>query len=245
MIQLWQFRYSPYNEKVRWALALKGIAHETRTVLPGPHMRTMKKLSGQTKTPVLVIDGEVISGSAAILSVLDKRHPEPPLLPEEGAAREKAQDIQRWFDEDIGPRLRRTVLASMLDHPGHVAETFAGDKPRATRMLYRAVLPLAADLIRKGNGIHSEADIGDGLRAAEAAFERVEADTAATGYLAGDRLTVADLTAAAMLATVVNPDHPAMKRPEPMPEPTRALIDRFASRPGADWVRRIYAEHRR
>ena len=194
MIQLWQFRYSPYNEKARWALALKGVAHETHTVLPGPHMRTMKKLSGQTKTPVLVIDGKVTPGSAAILSLLDER--------------------------------------------------FAGDKPWATRTFYRSVLPLAAGMIRKGNGIRSEADVEDGLVAAEEAFDFIERETSGADYLVGDRFSIADLTAASILATVVNPDHPAMKRHEPMPEPTRALITRFANRSGADWVRRIYAMHR-
>lgn len=244
MIQLWQFRYSPYNEKARWALALKGIAHETHTVLPGPHMRTMKKLSRQTKTPVLVIDGKVTPGSAAILSLLDERFPEPPLMPGEPPQREKVLEIQRWFDDDIGPRLRRTVLASMLGHPGYVAETFAGDKPWATRTFYRSVLPLAAGMIRKGNGIRSEADVEDGLVAAEEAFDFIERETSDADYLVGERFTIADLTAASILATVVNPDHPAMKRPEPIPEPTRALIARFANRPGADWVRRIYAMHR-
>jgi hypothetical protein len=37
MIELWQFRASPYNEKVRWALDLKQVPHRRRSVLPGLH----------------------------------------------------------------------------------------------------------------------------------------------------------------------------------------------------------------
>ena len=36
-VTLHQFRYSHFNEKVRWALDFKGIAHERVSELPGPH----------------------------------------------------------------------------------------------------------------------------------------------------------------------------------------------------------------
>jgi hypothetical protein len=36
-MELIQFRYSPYNEKVRWALDFKRVPHVRRSLLPGPH----------------------------------------------------------------------------------------------------------------------------------------------------------------------------------------------------------------
>jgi glutathione S-transferase len=42
MIELLQFRHSPYNEKVRWALDLKRLPHRRRSLLPGPHMGVVK-----------------------------------------------------------------------------------------------------------------------------------------------------------------------------------------------------------
>ena len=78
MIELLQFRHSPYNEKVRWALDLKRVPHRRRSLLPGPHMGVVKKLTGRTQTPVLVTDaGEAIAGSAQILDWLERRYPEP------------------------------------------------------------------------------------------------------------------------------------------------------------------------
>ena len=75
MIELLQFRHSPYNEKVRWALDLKRVAHRRRSLLPGPHMGVVKKLTGHTQTPVLPLDdGTVIDGSARILDWLERQN---------------------------------------------------------------------------------------------------------------------------------------------------------------------------
>ena len=65
MLELLQFRHSPYNEKVRWALDLKQLPHTRRSLLPGPHMAVLKKLTGRTTTPVLVHDGSPASQVAA------------------------------------------------------------------------------------------------------------------------------------------------------------------------------------
>jgi glutathione S-transferase len=96
-VELLQFRHSPYNEKVRWALDLKRVPHRRRSLLPGPHLRTVRRLTGRTSTPVLVVDGQVLDGSARIIEWLDERYPEPALLPAGSADRAEALRIQRWF----------------------------------------------------------------------------------------------------------------------------------------------------
>ncbi len=53
MLELLQFRHSPYNEKARWALDFKQLPHRRRSLLPGPHMGVVKRLTGRTETPVL------------------------------------------------------------------------------------------------------------------------------------------------------------------------------------------------
>ena len=74
MNRLLTIRVSHYNEKARWALDWKGAAHERQSLLPGPHMRTVKKLTnGATvQVPVLVEAQQVIAGSAAIIEHLDE-----------------------------------------------------------------------------------------------------------------------------------------------------------------------------
>jgi len=84
-------------------------------------MKKIGKLSGQTKTPVLVMDGAVIPNSADIIKALEERFPEPRLIPVNAAERARALEIQRWLDDDIGPRIRRVLLNSMMGAYGYIA----------------------------------------------------------------------------------------------------------------------------
>ena len=133
MLELLQFRHSPYNEKVRWALDLKRVPHRRRSLLPGPHMRVVKRLTGRTTTPVLVHDGGAIDGSAQIIEWLEGQYPSPALLATDSAQREEALRIQRWFDDNITPRMRRTVLDALLQQPSMFARAFADGAPTLKR----------------------------------------------------------------------------------------------------------------
>lgn len=245
MIELLQFRHSPYNEKVRWALDLKGVSHRRRSLLPGPHMRTVKALTGGTGTPVLRHDGGVIDGSARILEWLDTLDAQPRLEPADAAERDEALRIQRWFDDDLTPRIRRVVLDTLLQRPAYFARVFADGRPRWVQLAYAALVPLAAPLIRKGNGIAGPASVADGHVAAQQAFDFVaERGRQGGGYLVGNALSVADITAASTLAVLVRPAGSPMAAPQPVPPVFAALMQRYATHAGADWVRRIYAQHR-
>ena len=244
MLELLQFRHSPYNEKARWALDLKRVPHRRRRLLPGPHMRVVKPLTGKTATPVLAHDGGAVGGSARIVQWLEARYPAPRLIPEDAALRAEALEIERRFDDGWTPRIRRPVLDALLRQPGYFARVFGDGAPAAQRMAYACIVPLAAPLVRKGNGISGPEAIDDGLRAAAEALDFVAERSAATGYLCGASFCIADIAAAATLATIVRPPHSPMSAPEPVASATRALVERFATHPGAAWVRTIYARHR-
>lgn len=243
-IELLQFRFSPYNEKARWALDLKRVPHRRSSLLPGPHMGRVRACTGRTQTPVLLVDGAAVDGSARILERLEQLYPEPPLYPADPAARDEALRIERWFDGDIAPRGRRAVLAALLESPLYFARVFGDGRAAPARLLYGAIVPLAAPLVRKGNGIAGPESIEDGLAAFRQGLDFVAERGGASGYLAGDRFSVADLSAAAALATCVDPPDSPMARPRPMAAPFRSFLERFAAHPGAEWVRRIYARHR-
>jgi glutathione S-transferase len=245
MLELLQFRFSPYNEKVRWALDLKRVPHRRTSLLPGPHMGPVRKRTGRTQTPVLVLDdGRAIDGSARLLDWLDERFPEPCLTPANAALAEAARAIERRFDDDIAPRGRRATLAVLLESPRYFAAVFGDGRGAAAKALYAAVVPLAAPLIRKANGIASAASVEDGLRAFEEGLDFVAAASRTTGYLVGDRFTRADLAAAATLAICVDPPDSPMTRPKPRSAAFDAFVARFAKHPGAAWVREIYRRHR-
>ncbi len=244
MLELLQFRHSPYNEKARWALDFKQLPHKRRALLPGPHMGTVKRFTGRTMTPVLVADGQAIDGSAAIIDWLDARHPSPALWPRASEQRQEARRIQAWFDDELTPRMRRVVLDTLLQSPGYFAAVFADGAAPLKRWAYACTVPLAAGLVRKGNGIQGSASLDDGHRAVQQALDFVAERSAATGYLAGPHFSVADLTAASALAMLVRPADSPMSAPVPVAPAFQALIDRYAPHPAAAWVRRIYQAHR-
>src|SRR5439155_3389452 len=75
---LWQIEISHFSEKVRWALAHKGVEHERRAPTPGAHMVVALWLTrGRHKTfPVLQLDGRTIGDSTAIIAALERRYPD-------------------------------------------------------------------------------------------------------------------------------------------------------------------------
>lgn len=246
VIELLQFRFSPFNEKVRWALDLKQVPHRRTPLLPGPHLPRIRKATGgaTSATPVLLADGQAIWESARILDWLEARFPTPPLLPGDAAQAAEARAIAERFDADIGPRGRRAVLGTLLRTPRYFAAVFgAGHGPLAQRA-YALTVPLAAPLVRRGNGIQGQASIDDGHAALDEGLSWVARQAAATGYLVGSTFTLADLAAASMLAMCVDPPNSAMARPQPMAPPFAELVRRHARHPGAEWVRGIYARHR-
>jgi len=245
MIELIQFRHSPYNEKVRWALDLKRVPHRRRSLLPGPHMSVVKRLSGRTATPVLVSDdGKAIDGSARILDWLEQRFPTPRLMPLDADACAAVLSLQQRFDDGITPRIRRAVLDALLRRPGYFARVFGAAEQPWKRSLYSLIVPLAAPLVRKGNGITGPAAIEDGIAAAREELDWVAETSRATGYLVGAEFSLADLVVASTLATIVRPDNSPMSCPQPVSAEFSALMAPFRSHPGAEWVRRIYARHR-
>ncbi|MEZ5730254.1 MAG: glutathione S-transferase [Burkholderiaceae bacterium] len=243
-LELRQFRLSPYNEKVRWALDALGAPHLRRSLLPGPHLPVVRRLTGQTATPILRIDENWIAGSAAILDALAQLSGAAWLHRGKDEAGQRARTIEARFDDDWVPRIRRAVLASALGDPGFMARQFAAGRPALGRALYRAILPLARERIRQGSGIRTQADVTDGEQAIGEALDFVSANLGPDGYLGGPRFGRLDLVVASHLAAVANPPDSPMSRPEPMPEATRAMLERWHDHPGSAWVREVYARHR-
>ncbi|MGE0623924.1 MAG: glutathione S-transferase family protein [Pseudomonadales bacterium] len=241
---LHQFLYSHFNEKARWALACKRLPHRRQTYLPGPHIPKIRRLSGQTRTPVLTLDGEVVTGSAAIIDRLERDHPEPALYPGDPALRDEALALQARFDATVGPATRTALFSVLVHEGGYLTRMFARDASAPARALYRTTFPLARRLIARANGVTDPDNVARAFEITGQTLDEVAERTAATGYLCGDSFSVADLTAASLLAPLVVLDHPDMARPLPVPEPMAAFYARWQDHPAIDWVRHQYAMHR-
>ena len=237
-VELLQFRFSPYNEKARWTLDYKKIPHTRISLAPGPHAAKIRKLTGQTATPVLKIGQRAIAGSAKIIDELEKLYPTPALYPADAGERRRAMEIQKRFDDDLMPRIRRAILMTVIDDGFYVAKVFGAG------FFFGLTFPLIKGLVKKGNGITGPESVADGEKAAQEAFDWTAKEAKATGYLAGNKFTVADLAVASCLATCIDPPHPDMERPTPRPKALDDWLARWRAHPGGTWVMDMYKKHR-
>lgn len=240
---LHMFASSHYNEKARWALDWKRLPHRRVTHLPGPHIQPMLELTGQTQVPVLTIDGRAIVGSDRIVDELERAFPERPLYPADPAARTRALDVQRRFDDEVGPAVRTVVFAAWLEDLDYLCAVLARTHPEAERAAYRAKLPKLAPLIAQVNGVEPESVARASARVREALDETARL-VESTGQIVGSAFTVADLAAAALLAPLARLTHPDMAQPASMPEGMAEFHAQFAPHPAIAWVRAQYATRR-
>lgn len=240
---LHMFPASHYNEKARWALDWKGLPHTRVPYLPGPHLPLIKRLSGQTQTPVLVVERRVIAGSAQIIDELERAFPARPLYPVDPAARARALDIQRHFDEAVGPAVRTAIFSMLIDELDYLCAIFTRGRPALKRAIYRATAPLMKPLIAKANGVDPE-NVRRALARTQEALDEAARLVGPNGQIVGDAFSVADLTVASLLAPLANVVHPDMARPQPIPPRASEFYARWEKHAAIQWVCAQYATHR-
>jgi glutathione S-transferase len=239
---LWHIRISHYNEKVRWALELKRVPHARRAPMPGFHQVVARRLTGAMTLPVLVLDGEAIGDSTRIIAELERRYPDPPLYPEDPVERERALALEDHFDEHLGAGIRRLVFFHLVRDSELGPRTLSGPGGAVHARIMDAAWPAVRPIVSMTYGVSPDG-AASGERAVRAALDRVVAELQPSGYLAGDRFSVADLTAAALLAPLTRPaGYPGAAAP--MTAGIRPLFEELSVHPGAQWARDVYLRHR-
>lgn len=87
---------SPFCVKVHLALRFKGLPYDV-VDLTSP--RRVRRTNPRGRMPALAIDGEVVVDSSEILLELERRFPEPALLPADPVLRARARILEDWADE--------------------------------------------------------------------------------------------------------------------------------------------------
>jgi glutathione S-transferase len=236
---------SHYSEKARWALDYKRIPHSRRWPPGGLHpVVTWILTRGRHQTvPVLVMDGEGIGDSTEIIRRLEERFPEPPLYPADSADRRRALELEDYFDEELGPYIRRMAYHHMTTDPellGELAMHQVQYGHRATLGITKRVLNRFLDL-RFSTGSPEKAR--DAEEKVVLALDRLDAELDGREYLAGDRFSVADLTAAALLYPFVLPPETPW-RPSRLPDAWVKFNEANRGRPCHAWVEAMYRRHR-
>jgi glutathione S-transferase len=146
-IILHHYATSPYAEKVRVALGIKGLAWssvEIPRVMPKPDL--MPLTGGYRKTPVMQVGADIYCDTQLILRELDARHPSPPLNPHAGLG-----DALAWWAEKA--MFTPAVLAAFTPMVDQLPEDFKQDRAKFSGRNFdpaamRRALPYQLDQLR-------------------------------------------------------------------------------------------------
>lgn len=97
------------------ALELKGLEFEKVDLAPGAHIDEMTRIYGGRTVPGMLVDGEPVHGSRAILARLEELVPDPPLYPEGKA--DAIREAERWGDDELQDLGRRMPWGAMHFRP--------------------------------------------------------------------------------------------------------------------------------
>lgn len=241
---LHQFPISHYCEKTRWHLEAKGLPYQVRNLLPGAHVVVNRRLVGGASMPVLVDRGRAIGDSTAIALHLEESYPGRALLPVDAALRARVLELEAYFDEGLGPAVRRWVYGQALATRGAVPRLFFAGYGQGARLVGRLIGSVLEGEIRRMYRIDA-AGIAESSAQIDAAVERLEAATGGDPgrLLVGDSLTLADITAASLFGPLVGPPGSPWELAEVSPA-FAARRDAVRARPAGQWVMERYARDR-
>jgi maleylacetoacetate isomerase len=103
---LYAFWQSSASWRVRWALAVKGIAFELVSIDLGKGAQREPehlKRNPMGRVPVLCIDGHTLTESVAILEYLEETRPEPALYPRDPFQRARVRQVVETVNAAIQP----------------------------------------------------------------------------------------------------------------------------------------------
>lgn len=206
MIRLHQFEISPFCDKIRRCLHVKGQPYEVREV-PMRDVPRIRRINPIGKLPCLEHDGRFLADSTEIAEHLEDAYPEPPLYPSDPAQRALCQVFEDWADESLYfyelylrlglPHNAKRWIPVLLEHdPAWVARIAAPVLPYMMKRTARAQgigrKPLAMVLRDLDRHVASLAGLLD---------ERE--------WLVGDAVSIADISVFAQLHCIRGTDEGA------------------------------------
>lgn len=186
---LLQFSTSHYCRKARLALGYKQISYTVENLIPGLHALKLNPLTGMTTVPVLLPQQEqhptAIGDSTQIFRFLDHYCPNPPLGLDDPTLDREAWMLEDWLDESIGTATRFVYYDFRVGAGKQIDPSFSSQ--------------MVIQVVRWQYGMNP-ARVELAASRLQQALEFLGQRWQDSAYLVGDRPTVADLAAAALLS---------------------------------------------
>lgn len=195
---LYHALFSTCSQKVRFALAAKGLDYESRIIdlRKSEHLESWYlAINPNGVVPALTHDGVNIVDSSVICEYLDEMFPEPALAPRDALGRAHMRAWMRYFEEVPtaairAPSFNKLFAKEIAARPDNERRKM-GDKSPLRKHFYKK--------LRK-NGF-SDDIVAESTDRLESCLARVEKAVAAGGpYILGEKMTIADIV---LLPTIV------------------------------------------
>lgn len=172
MLRLHHYPLDPYSRKVRLVLKEKGLPHELVEVEPWRADEAFLDLNPAGEVPVLEDGDLVIADSQAITDYLEEAYPQSTLLGRDHRQRVETRRLVAWFDSKFAREVTDLLWREKLLDRLKGRSTPSSDRLRAGMQNIRVHLMYVGFLFDERH------------------------------WLAGDRMTLADLAAAAHLSVL-------------------------------------------
>jgi glutathione S-transferase len=243
MYELYDFTFSHYSEKARWALDFKGVRYTPRHLLPGFHMRTTRKLAPRSSVPILKTDSAVIQGSTEIIDFLEQTVPERSLTPPDPQDAGSAIEWEKYLDVEIGVTLRLWFYYHTLPDRDRALSFLCTDATWLQRSLFAlSFAPIRRKMTLFMN-INAESASSAERRFA-LAFDRLDRALERGPFLVGNRFSRADLSACSLLWPLCRPGEPESEVEALFSPTVYALRKQLQHRRFYGWVLERYQQDR-
>lgn len=190
---LYHADYSTCSQKVRFALAEKGLDFESKPLSFRKEEQVSEeylKVNPNGVVPSLIHKGEIIIDSSAILEYLDEAFPETLLSPTTAAGRAKMRGWLRFMEEVPTKAIRIPSFEQVFLPTLRLVKSAKGfDKSRDKRTLRRGFY----SKMNKGKGFDTQ-DINNSLYELRATVTRINDALEHSDWMMGEDLTLVDIS---------------------------------------------------
>ena len=184
---LHQFAASPFCDKIRRVLRVKGIPFEIHE-WPLVEAAGIAEKNPAGKLPYLEVGGKMIADSTDIAVELEESHPTPPLIPADPADRGRVLALEDWADESLY-FYEMTLRFGDADFDANLPKLVPDAQMRAMMSeMLKGVL--AQTTSAQGTGRRPAAQLASDV---DRLFGAIEDMQKATGFVVGKSLTLADI----------------------------------------------------
>ncbi|ELR97999.1 glutathione S-transferase family protein [Gloeocapsa sp. PCC 73106] len=245
MLYLYQFELCPYCEKVRFILDYKRLDYSKIEVTPGVGQLELLRLSGKTQVPVLKDGESIITDSTEIANYLERKYPEPALIPRDALQKGQCLLIEAWADASIGVNSRKAFVGALNQYGNFRSSILPRETPDFLKSLVRSVPGELLDLVGTGLGLGGES-VKEALKNLKQDLEALSLILANRPYLTGSQPTLADFAVAGLSLTLKFPSGTYLNIPEELKgKGIPGLADHSAYDVFFNWRDRLYADYRK